>query len=357
MRLLGIRSCLALIVCGAMLPAVAAPDKVRVVVVSMFERGAIEGDEPGEFQHWLERYPLTRQWDFPAGPYPLRGDGEGVLAICVGGGVINAAASIMALGYDPRFDVSEAYWVVAGIAGGDPHDASLGSAFWARHVVDGDLLYEIDAREIPSDWPYGLIPLGTKRPAASPRDLAGSWSLDSMHFALNEELTRWAFDLSRGVVLEDTEAMASFRAQFRSHEAARRPPFIGIGDTLSASTYWHGAELNRWANDWVALYAGADANFVTTNMEDSGTLTAIERLSRVGRADRERVLVLRTVSNYSMPPRDRAATWSVTAPYPDRGLPAIDAAYRVAEPVVRALAAGRGPESVGRGPGSGGRVK
>ena len=80
---------------------------------------------------------------------PLFSNDEGVLAVCTGGGIANATATIMALGQDPRFDLSKAYWLVAGIAGGDPEDTSLGSAVWAEHVVDGDLLYEIDAREIP----------------------------------------------------------------------------------------------------------------------------------------------------------------------------------------------------------------
>ena len=31
----------------------------------------------------------------------------------------------MALGLDPRFDLSQAYWMVAGIAGIDPEDALL----------------------------------------------------------------------------------------------------------------------------------------------------------------------------------------------------------------------------------------
>ena len=40
--------------------------------------------------------------------------------------------AIMALGLDPRFDFRNAYWLVAGIAGVDPADASLGSAAWAE---------------------------------------------------------------------------------------------------------------------------------------------------------------------------------------------------------------------------------
>jgi len=70
----------------------------------------------------------------------------------------------MALGVDPRFDLSKAYWLVAGIAGVDPEDASIGSAAWAEYLVDGDLAHEIDAREIPADWPTGYFPRDSKRP-------------------------------------------------------------------------------------------------------------------------------------------------------------------------------------------------
>ena len=144
------------------------PIEIKVVVVSMFEDGEITGDVPGEFQFWVERMPLDQELDFALGPYPLRLNDDGVLGICVGGGIANAAATIMALGLDPRFDLKNSYWLIAGIAGGDPEDTTLGSAVWAKHVVDGDLLYEIDGREIPAEWPYGMIPLGGERPAETP---------------------------------------------------------------------------------------------------------------------------------------------------------------------------------------------
>jgi purine nucleoside permease len=98
--------------------------------------------------------------------------------------------------------------------------------------------------------------------------------------------------------------------------------------------------MNQWANDWVKLQAGKDANFMMSNMEDSGTLTALRRLSRVGRVDLQRVLVLRTASNYSMPPPGKSAVWSTTAEYPEGGLPALEAAYQVGNRVVQALIAG-----------------
>ena len=313
------------------------PIAVKVVIVTMFENGDITGDRPGEFQYWVERSGLTQQLPFPLGEYPLRISEKGVLGVCIGGGIANATASIMALGLDTRFDFSRAYWLVAGIAGGDPEDISLGSAAWAKHIVDGDLVYEIDAREMPAEWPYGLIPLGAKKPADTPADLSSSWSLNTIAFSLNPQLAEWAYHLSKDTALPDTPAIAKFRAQYTTYPQAKKAPFVTLGDTLSASTYWHGRHLNQWANDWMKLYTQNQANFMTTNMEDSGTLTALHRLERKKLVDTNRVMVLRTVSNYSMPPQNKPAGWSVTAPYPEQGRPALESAWRVGSKVVDTL--------------------
>ncbi|WP_027328270.1 purine-nucleoside phosphorylase [Marinimicrobium agarilyticum] len=308
---------------------------VKVVVVAMFENGELTGDEPGEYQFWIERLKL-KKLDFPLGAHDLHVNDDGVLAICTGGGVTNATASIMALGLDERFDLSNAYWVIAGIGGGDPLDVSLGTGVWAKHVVDGDLLYEIDGREIPSSWEYGLIPLGAKEPNQE----ATGWTVDTIVYDLNPSLVDWAYELTKDHPVEDTPAMKNFRAHYKGFPNAMKPPFVTIGDTLGASTYWHGELLNNWANDWVQLHAGEKANMVTTNMEDNGTLTALHRLARTDRVDTDRVLVLRTVSNYSFPPPGKSAAWSTTAPYPDQGLPAYEAAFGLGNRVVQTLLEG-----------------
>src|SRR6266566_2769983 len=82
------------------------PIPVKVVIVAMFERGADTGDTPGEHHVCLNK--------------------DGVLGILTGVGTAKAAASVMAVGLDPRFDLSKAYWLIAGIGGGDPADVSLG---------------------------------------------------------------------------------------------------------------------------------------------------------------------------------------------------------------------------------------
>lgn len=320
-------------------PAFAGDERlpIKVVVVAMYEIDEARGDYPGELQLWVERLGLDTELAFPSGESKLFLNDEGVLAFVTGGGIPNATASVMALGLDPRFDLSKAYWLVAGVAGGDPLDMSLGSAAWARHVVDGDLAYEIDGREIPEDWPYGLFPLGSKEPASKPEDLYPGWTLSTISFSLNSQLVDWAYSLTSDLELEDTPGLAAYREFYRGYPQAQKPPFVTIGDTLSSSTYWHGELLNHWANDWLHVYAGVDANFMTSNMEDSGTLTAFHRLARTNLVDADRILVLRTASNFTMQPPGKTAVWSKTTPYPDRGRPALESAFLVGNTIVQAL--------------------
>ena len=296
---------LALAACGAETPTVAAPPAatapapiaVKVVVVTMFEIGADTGDEAGEFQFWKERRNLDTVFDFPA-YHDLHFDSEnGVLVLVTGIGTARSAASVMMLGMDSRFDLRQAYWLVAGIAGVDPQDASIGSAVWAEYLVDGDLSHEIDSREMPEDWPYGYIARYTRKPFDENKpEPTGEM------FRTNPELTEWAYQLTKDIELPDFESLHETRVRYTGHPNARRSPFVLKGDNLAAMTFWHGAILNDWANDWVDYWSEGDGEFVTSAMEDTGTMQALTWLTRAGRADRDRLLVLRTASNYTMPP-------------------------------------------------------
>jgi purine nucleoside permease len=312
------------------------PIPVKVVVVTMFERGEDTGDAPGEFQLWVERERLDQVLPLAAGYRHLRLNKDGVLGMVTGVGTAKAAASVMALGLDPRFDLSKAYWLVAGIGGGDPADVSLGSAVWADHVIDGDIAYEIDAREIPADWPTGYVPLRKSRPYEQPvRD-----ELEGEMYTLNQALVEWAFRLTHDIALPDTPAIAAARTRFAGFPNALKPPFVAEGDTLSSSTFWHGMRMDAWANAWVRYFTGGKGNYMISAMEDTGTLQALTLLSQAGRADLRRVMVLRTVSNY-----DREAPGATPADslkglvmgsY-SAYLPALDAAQKVGSKVVHYL--------------------
>lgn len=320
-------------------PAETAPLPVKVVILTMFEQGEDVGDAPGEFQYWVEREGLTTVHPMPQGYHDVRADGNGVIATVTGVGTARAAASVMALGLDPRFDLTRAYWVVAGIAGIDPHDASLGSAAWAEWVVDGDLAHEIDGREIPDDWGTGYVPLRKATPYEQPRETGDHGEV----YQLNPGLVDWAYRLTQDIELMDTEAMQVRRGYYEGYANARKPPFVLKGDNLAAMTYWHGRLLNQWANDWVAYHTGGRGNYVTTAMEDTGTLQSLTFLARAGRVDLERVLVLRTASNFDMQWPEGTAAQSLSGE--DLGkysayLPALEAAHRVGSTVVHALVEG-----------------
>lgn len=310
------------------------PITVKVVVIAMFEMGADTGDTPGELQYWVERDHLDRVYPLPAGFHNVRMNNDGEMAVLTGAGTAHAAVTIMAVGLDPRFDFSHAYWIVAGIAGGCPDQLSLGSAAWARWVVDGDLGYEIDAREIPPDWPTGYLPLGKARPFEPPAN-----PVPGQVYALNAGLAQWAFNLTRAIPLGDSEKLQQSRGHFDG-AAAHLPPFVALGDEISASTFWHGKLLDAWAAQWVPYFTGGKGKFATSAMEDTGTLQSLTFLARAGRADLNRVMVLRAVSNYDRQPRGSTAAENLAhqrlGAY-SAYLPALEADYRVGHAVVNEL--------------------
>jgi purine nucleoside permease len=309
------------------------PIAVKVVVVSMFERGEDEGDMPGEFQLWVEREHLDQVFDLPAGYHHLRMNKDGVLGLLTGVGTAKAAASVMALGLDPRFDLTKAYWIVAGIGGGDPADVSLGSAVWGDYVVDGDLAFEIDGRQIPESWPTGYVPLRKGKPYELPA-VANNGEV----YTLNSALVNWAFELTRQTALPDSEKLRIFRSRFAGFSNATRPPFVARGAVMASGTFWHGSKLDEWANAWTRYYTGGKGNYMVAAMEDTGTLQALTFLSQAGRVDLGRVLVLRTVSNYDREAPGTTAADSlqemVSGNY-SAYLPALEAAQVVGDKAVR----------------------
>jgi purine nucleoside permease len=313
----------------------AKPIPIKVVVVTMFERGEDTGDAPGEYQLWVEREHLDQIVPLPGAYHHARLNKDAVLGILTGVGTAKAAATVMAVGLDPRFDLSKAYWVVAGIGGGDPADVSLGSAVWIDQVVDGDLGYEIDARQIPQSWPTGYVPLGK----GTPYELPANDDFGQV-YALNAQLAAWAAQLTKDLPLEDSDSLRKSRSRFAGFPNAVKPPFVALGAELSSSTFWHGSKMDEWANAWTSYYTQGKGNYMVCAMEDSGTLQALKFLDRAGRADFKRVLVLRTVSNYDREPPGANVAESlqsmVSGNY-SAYFPALEAAEKVADKVVREI--------------------
>jgi purine nucleoside permease len=327
-------------------PAVPAvtPIPVKVIVVANFEPGEDIGDAPGEFQLWAEREKLGEVIPVKGALHPLRRNAQGLYGIRWGspdtmlGGV---AEQLMSLLLDPRFDFTKTYWLFTGISGVDPQVASVGSAAWARWVVQGDTLREFDDREVAKDWPYGLFAIGARTPNALPENpdgFAGMTDAGKLGMAveLNQGLARWAFARTRDVVIPDTPELQQARAKWTGFPNAQRPPFVLMGETLGALRYWHGPGRTQWARDWVRLWTGGKGRFAMTNMESQSLAGTMLIAAKQGLVDMNRVLVLRTASNPSTPPPGVDAVASVS----DEGagqLAAYEANYRVGVPVVHEL--------------------
>jgi purine nucleoside permease len=305
----------------------------KVIVVATFEVGADTGDKPGEFQYWVEREKLTGSITVPGLDHPVRFNDQGVYGV-VSGTTVRSGLQIMALCLDPRFDLSQTYWLVNGIAGVSPHAGTEGSAAWAQHVIDGDIAYEIDTTEAPKDWPYGIMALGNKTPLTPP--VIPDWAPKPMAWTLNPALVHWAYELTKGVLLCDDATAQAHRAQYIGFPAALAAPKVFVGDSFASCRYWHGARMQQWADDWTKLYTGGQGSAAMTNMEDHGIANALTRLAALKRVDFQRVLFLRTGSNFSMPPAGQTAAESMVAEYAGM-VPALEAAWRVGSPVVHAL--------------------
>lgn len=312
--------------------ALAAPIPIKVVVVTAFEIGKDTGDAPGEFQLWIERLPATEPVSIPGVQRPARMTRDGVLVINTGM-FGRARGSLTALVTDPRFDLSKAYWLMAGIAGVDPKAGSIGSAAWSDWVVDGDPIYEIDDREIMPGWPWGLYAFGADDPSGK----GNGEDASGMAWRLDPGLTRWAFELTRDIPLPDNAKLAADRAGYTGEAAAQKPPHVFVGASLATVRFWHGERRTQWARAWVRLQTDGQGVFAMSDGEDQAVLDTLHLHAASGRVDPRRVLVLRTASNYTRPGDGKP----MKIVFADGGAEAgFEAAYRVGAPVVKALVAG-----------------
>ena len=327
----------AVLITAAPALAGARPMPVKVVVVTAFEIGEDVGDRAGEFQAWAETMP--DRIAFPAGYRDLRYYAKrGVLLLHTGIGTNRAAASTMALGMDPRFDLTRAYWLVAAIAGVNPDTASVGSAAWIGALVDTDYGYAVDPREAPAGWTAGMFARGAKGPYLPQAKPDSSYNL----YRLDMGLRDWAYALTRDITLADPPALARIRAGYRRWPAAMRPPAVIRGTEATGQTFWHGQLLNDHVARWSDYWTGGGEPFVMTAMEDTGVAQALLMLGKAGRADPRRLLVLRTGSNYSVQPAGVGAAESLIAESTDLSAlqPSLDAARQVGGRVVDALVTG-----------------
>ncbi|BGP19326.1 hypothetical protein JCM10213v2_007415 [Rhodosporidiobolus nylandii] len=211
---------------------------------------------------------------------------------------INAASTIMALTLAPQFDLTETYFLIAGIGGVNPYEGTLGSAIWARFAVQSGLAYELDARQRPEGWQTGYWALGTKAPGELPAvaDLYGTEV-----FELNTNLLDRALNLTKDLTLNSSTTADSYRQKF-DFAPANQPPKVSQGDVLCSDAYFAGTLLAETWGNYTKLMTNGSATYATTAQEDNATLEAMVRAHKAGLVDYSRIALLRTASDFDRAP-------------------------------------------------------
>jgi purine nucleoside permease len=331
--------------------AAESPIAVPVMVITTYETGKDRGDTPGELQYWVERKSLDQQIMVPGVDHPVLTNGKGLFAM-VSGTTSRCAVQIMALAADPRFDLTHTYFVLSGIGGGFPKVMSLGSAVWVLRVLDGNPAFEIDSREIPADWSSGLVAIGAKRPGEGSANVdsvpdAGisdnaSEGIGAVAFKLNPSLVKWAYELTKDVSIPDSEPLRTFGGTFKEYPEAQHPPSVIIGDSIASDRFFHGELMARWAADWDRIYTRGEGKLAISDCEDAGACIALHRLAKMGKVDFNRILILRTACNFTVPPTGVTAEKSLFGDTISDSsgvayITALEADYRVGSVVVQKL--------------------
>lgn len=271
----------------------------KVMVISMFE---------------LERDPWLKALDFkhnitlpglsPLYPTVHCTTNYSICQMTTGEGEINAAASVTALALSPLFDLTTTYFLVAGIAGGMPEYTTIGGVTFAKYAVQVGLEYQIDAREVEKtnpEWNTSYFAYGTDNPWTYPKNVYGTEV-----FELNEKLRDRAVDLASKVKLDKgSKQNAKFRSLY-SEDAAKKEPFVAKCDVLTSDNYFSGPLLDAYFSNFTKLMTNGSGIYCSTAQEDNASLEALTRMDLYGLVDYERIVVMRTISDFAVPPPSMA---------------------------------------------------
>ena len=303
----------------------------KIFIVSMFD---------SEADVWYENMPslYERNITIP-GASPLFPDahctssGE-VCQLTTGEGEINAAASISALLFSPRFNLTQTYFLVAGIAGINPHLATTGSVTFAHYAVQFDLQYEFSYNQVPSNDSSGYFPQDGYFPDSPlstdyPTELYGTEV-----FELNFNLVKHFANISSLQKLNDTKSAAAYRATY-PYAPANKPPSTVICSTGTSNVYWSGSVLGNAFSNYTLLMTNGSAHYCATQQEDNASLEVMLRGDLAGLVDYSRVAVMRTASDFDRAPPNETEVFHLLYADQEGFEPSIDNIFIAGSAIVK----------------------
>lgn len=260
-----------------------------------------------------------------------------VCQLTTGESEINAATTIQALMLSPQFNLTETYFLVAGIAGINPKHGTLGSIAFSKYAIQVALQYEFDAREIPENYSTGYIPQGSYAPDQYPGSIYGTEV-----FEVNEALRDIAVSFASNATYNDSSAAVAYRANYATgdrYAAATKAPGIITCDVATSDVYYSGTLLGEAFENFTTLMTNNSGVYCMTAQEDNATLEAMIRGALNGLVDFSRIIIMRTASDFDRPYHGESVEDNLF--YADQGgfEPAIQNIYLAGTPVVKGILA------------------
>ncbi|ERH02736.1 MAG: purine nucleoside permease [Halonotius sp. J07HN6] len=256
-----------------------------VVVLPAFTDAEYTGDA-SEVELWLDRYEFA-SLNVPGVAHPVRhAPDAGLVLAPTGIGKSAAATTVSALAAGEAVALDDATIISVGIAGVAPAAGTLGSVFVADRVVDGDIKLRLGE---------------TTRPMG--------WLVDDYVWELDPALVDRAAAAASEAVLADSDAAQAIRDEYDDD----RSPTVGVGPTACGDEVYHGTAAAAQIESRCAT-VGVDG-FATTEMEDAGTATALERFGLL-----DQYLSIRAAANFDREPAGGDPAESITRDVFDLGI-------------------------------------
>ncbi len=243
-------------------------EKVKVFIGAMFEIGENTGDRAGEFQNWYEKYwkEGSKSFTVAGAPKPVFINKDGVAGAVLGMGKVRSATAMQAILLDPRFDFSETYFIISGVAGTPPSRGTIGEVSWSTWLVD----YDLGHRWAPEEGKPGA-------PTFIPRKGYENVRV----FKITPDLAKWALAVSKDSVLKDSDSAKAYRMRYPD-AAARRAPSVTSGTHVAGDCFFHGPGMSEQAQYIAKLYKADD--YIATEMEGTAIAHVLEKHNNLERA-------------------------------------------------------------------------
>jgi len=271
-----------------------------VVILPAFTEAEYTGDA-SEVAPWHNRYNFDRQVTIAGCNHELLYASDPNIALVPTGiGKSAAATTVATLAAGDTIDLREATILSVGIAGCNPATGTLGSVFISDRVVDGDIKLRIGETTTRMQW-----------------------LVDEYVWKLDTDLVNRAVSATRDVSLADSEAARAIRDDYGDD----RSPTVDTGPTVCGDEVYHGTTAATQVTQLGESYGIPE--FATTEMEDAGTVTALERFGLL-----DQYISIRAASNFDREPAGGDPTESIERDVFELGT---ENAVRVGHAVVQEL--------------------